>query len=191
MRILLLLLLFLTTESFAQTSRIVTDKKQAKVAFELLNAIRSNPHKYARELGLSNVKTVNRTKLIWNDKLAKAAEFRAYDMAKRSYFDHITPEGFGPNYYIAKAGYRLNKDWLKDISANNFESIAGNHPSAEAGIKAFIIGKGSPGFMHRKHVLGMDPWNSSLVDIGIGFTTVPHGSLYKSYLVVIIAKHDW
>lgn len=191
MRILLLFFCFSSTGLFAQSSKIITDREQARTAFELLNAIRNNPQKYAKELRLTNIKAVTRTNLVWNEALAQAAEFRAYDMAKRSYFNHTTPEGIGPNYYIAKAGYSLNKDWLKDRSANNFESIAGNHATAEAGIRAFIIGKGSPGFMHRKHVLGMDKWNGSLVDIGIGFTRVPQGSLYKSYLVVIIAKHDW
>lgn len=134
---------------------------------------------------------VSNTQLNWNDKLAKAAEFRAKDMANRDYFEHITPEGIGPNYYISKAGYYLNADWLKDIKANNFESIAANHATAVDAIKAFIIGKDSPGFMHRKHILGMDNWYGSLYDIGIGFAKVAEGSTYKTYLCVLIAKHDW
>lgn len=190
MRILLFLLLFSTT-SFAQSRKITTDKKQAKEAFHLLNDIRLNPEKYAKQLGISPVSKVKRVRLVWNKELAKAAEFRAYDMANRNYFDHVSPEGLGPNYYIVKAGYSLNSDWTKKRSANNFESIAANHATAEDGIRAFIIGRGSPGFMHRKHVLGMDDWNGSLVDIGIGFVRSPSGSTYKTYLCVLIAKHDW
>jgi uncharacterized protein YkwD len=164
---------------------------QAKEAYALLNDIRMNPKKYAKVLGISDISKVTSTKLVWNDVLAQVAESRAYDMADQNYFDHVSPKGLGPNHYIAKAGYSLNSDWLKKSAANNFESIAANHPTASDGIKAFVIGKNSPGFMHRKHVLGMDEWNGSLVDIGIGFVRVPVGSRYTSYLCVLIAKHDW
>ncbi len=175
----------------AQRKNIYIDKGQAQEAYRLLNEIRTNPGKYAKELGLKDISKVKRTKLIWNRTLAKVAEYRARDMADRNYFDHVSPEGLGPNYYMDKAGYPLNVAWLKARSANNFESIAANRPSAVEGVKALIIGKGSPGFMHRKHLLGMDEWNGSLVDIGIGFARIPSGAMYKTYLCVIIAKSDW
>ena len=174
-----------------QAQRITTERDEAKDAYVLLNDIRSNPSKYRKQLGISDIQNVTRKALVWNKQLAKVAEERAYDMAKRDYFDHITPDGVGVNVQIAEGGYSLNKDWLKNIKANNFESIAANHPSAEEGIRALIIGKGSPGFMHRKHLLGMDKWNGSLQDIGIGYVRIPSGATYKSYLCVIIAKHDW
>lgn len=168
------------------------DQKEAKAAYTLLNDIRLHPERYARELGFSSVvKKVTRTSLRWNAQLARVAEQRAIDMARHNYFDHVDLHGRGPNYYIHQSGYRLNTDWIKDIRANYFESIAANHPTATDGIKAFIIGKGSPGFMHRKHVLGLDEWNASLVDIGIGFVRASKGSRYQSYLCVLIAKHDW
>lgn len=191
MRALFIFFFIFSTSSIAQNRSITTDRRQAKEAYLLLNDIRMNPEKYAKKLGISQVGKVKQTQLIWNEKLAKVAEFRAYDMAKRNYFDHVTPEGLGPNYYIVKAEYNLNPDWIKKKSANNFESIAANHATASDGIRALIVGKGSPGFMHRKHLLGMDEWNGSLVDIGIGFVQSPMGSTYKTYLCVIIAKHDW
>lgn len=191
MRLMLLLLVLIQGTVVGQNRSITTDRGQAQEAFQLLNNIRMNPEKYAKELGITNIDKVTRTRLVWNDDLAKVAEFRAYDMANRNYFEHTTPEGLGPNYYIAKVGYKLNPKWTEKRSTNNFESIAANHRTAEDGIRAFIIGKGSPGFMHRKHVLGMDNWNGSLVDIGIGFVHSPAGSQYKTYLCVIIAKHDW
>ncbi|QQT37369.1 CAP domain-containing protein [Sphingobacterium spiritivorum] len=175
----------------AQAQRITTERDEAKDAYVLLNDIRSNPSKYRKQLGISDIQNVTRKALVWNKQLAKVAEERAYDMAKRDYFDHITPDGVGVNVQIADGGYTLNKDWLKNVKANNFESIAANHPSAVEGIRALIIGKGSPGFMHRKHLLGMDKWNGSLQDIGIGYVRIPSGATYKSYLCVIIAKHDW
>lgn len=171
--------------------RPTVDRAEATSAFTLLNKIRQNPQAYQRELRLPGRARITRTPLRWNKALAKAAELRAMDMAKRDYFDHTDPDGFGPNYHINRAGYALNPDWLKHKDTNNFESIGANHPSAIDGIKAMIIGANSPGFGHRKHLLGMDEWNASLSDIGIGFVRVPSGSTYQSYLCVLIAKHDW
>ena len=190
MRFILLALLLWVNPIFAQKS-IKTDRREAKKAFEYLNDFRSNPDRYARDLGISRLKNVTRTRLVWNDRLAKVAEARAYDMAKRNYFDHVDPDGYGPNYHIHQGGYNLNPDWLKKRRDNSFESIGANHETAVDVIKSFIIGKGSPGFMHRKHVLGMTDWYGSLKDIGIGFVRVPKGSTYKTYMVVLIAKHDW
>ena len=185
-------MLLIATAANAQRKKVTVDRASAKEAYEYLQAFRNNPRKMMRALGIRfNAGQVSTIQLRWNSDLAKAAELRARDMAERNYFDHSSPEGIGPNHYIVKAGYALNNDWLKKRSANNFESIAANHPTAVDGIKAFIIGKGSPGFMHRKHVLGLDPWNGSLQDIGIGFVRIPEGATYKTYLSVIIAKHDW
>jgi uncharacterized protein YkwD len=176
---------------FAQAQRVFLEKSEAKDAYKLLNNIRLDPEKYKKSLQLSDIQRVTRKALVWNSTLARVAEKRARDMAKRDYFDHVTPDGVGVNMQIEAEGYHLNSAWLQDRKANHFESIAANHPSAEEGIRALIIGKGSPGFMHRKHLLGMDRWNESLQDIGIGYVRVPKGATYKSYLCVIIAKHDW
>lgn len=176
----------------AQTKEISINKEQAQEAFKYLNEFRANPAKLMKALNIKfDASKVSKIQLTWNEQLAKTAEQRAYDMAARNYFDHVTPEGKGPNYFINEGGYSLRADWLKKIETNNFESIGANHATAVDGVKAFIIGKGSPGFMHRKHVLGMDDWNGSLYDIGIGFVEVDNGSPYKTYLCVLIAKHDW
>jgi len=170
---------------------IKIDRREAKKAFNYLNDFRMNPKKYGKEIRVNNLKNVKQTKLVWNDTLAKVAEQRAKDMAKRNYFDHTDPDGYGPNYHINATGYTLNPEWLKKRNANNFESIGANHQTAVDCIKSFIIGKGSPGYMHRKHVLGLDEWNGSLKDIGIAFVRVKKGATFKTYLCVIIAKHDW
>lgn len=193
MRTIYILLVILSFQgAYAQKKKVSIDRDEAKQAYDYINDFRKDSKRLIKELDVRfDLSKVSKVQLKWNDKLAKAAEFRAKDMASRDYFDHTTPEGIGPNYYINKAGYALNSDWLKNIKANNFESIAANHPTAVDGIKAFIIGKSSPGFMHRKHILGMDDWYGSLYDIGIGFAKVPEGSIYKTYLCVLIAKHDW
>lgn len=185
--------LFIVCASFSAPiqKRASVDRDEAKAAFALLNNIRQHPRSYQRQLGLNSRMAITQTPLKWNATLAKVAEARALDMARRDYFDHTDPDGIGPNRHIHQAGYSLNADWLKRKEANNFESIAANYPSASEGIEAMIIGKSSPGFGHRKHLLGQDDWNGSLRDIGIGYVRAPSGSTYKSYLCVIIAKHDW
>lgn len=167
------------------------DRSEARNAYELLNHIRQHPERYRQALGLNPREALTKRPLRWNDTLARVAEARARDMAMRDYFDHVDPEGYGPNYHINQAGYTLNPDWLKEKKANNFESIAANYASASDGIRGLILGKGQAVKYHRRHLLGMDKWNHSLTDIGIGYVRMASGSQYKSYLCVIIAKHDW
>jgi len=170
---------------------VTIDRKAASEAYKLINDIRQHPKKYRRALRLPENSRIAHHPLRWDPTLAKVAEARAKDMALRDYFDHVDPDGYGPNYHIHRGGYRLNADWLKQRAANNFESIGANHPTAVEGVKAMIVGRNSPGFYHRKHLLGMDEWNASLKDIGIGFVRVPSGRSYKTYLCILIAKHDW
>lgn len=180
----------LLATSFSESSPIV-EREEAYAAYELLNHIRKHPERYQQTLQLNPRQALTKTPLRWNDTLARVAEARAYDMAVRDYFSHVDLDGFGPNHHINAAGYTLNADWLKNKNANNFESIAANYEHATDGIRALILGRGQPEKHHRKHLLGMNKWNHSLADIGIGYVRMPSGSQYKSYLCVIIAKHDW
>jgi len=95
------------------------------------------------------------------------------------------------NYFINKSGYRLDPAWLKLKSDNYFESLAANHSSGIDMIKALIIDKQTPSLGHRIHLLGLNEWNATLGDIGIGFSRRNSGSNYKTYICVIIAKHNW
>lgn len=182
---------FATTFGIAQTKPISVDRKQAKQAYEFLNTVRAKPHEFKKELGLGALNKVNTSPLSWNSTLAKVAEQRALDMAKRNYFNHVNPDGIGPNILIYRAGYSLNLEWLNDRTANYFESIGANHDTAIEGMKSLIKGKRENNYAHRRHLLGMDEWNGSLYDIGIGFVHAGKNSHYKTYLVVLIAKHDW
>ncbi len=104
--------------SFSTPNRQTIDRKEAKAAFALLNRIRQNPQAYRRELHLTTHKNVTKIPLRWNETLAKVAEARALDMARRNYFDHTDPDGYGPNYHIHHAGYSLNPDWRKRKNAS-------------------------------------------------------------------------
>lgn len=129
--------------------------------------------------------------LKWNDTLAKVAETKALDMATRSYVAHVDPDGYGLNYYINKAGYSLNPKWLASKELNYFESISAGAASGEAAVRTLLIDKDIPDLGHRKHLLGLDKWTASLYDIGIGYARPVDNSPYKSYVCLIIAKHNW
>lgn len=190
MKYLLVILLFCST-SFQKNDDVIIDKKEAQDAFTLLSEIRNDPDKYYEELSFEKGLTVSKIKLKWNDTLAKVAEAKAYDMAKRNYMGHVDPDGYGMNYYIKKSGYKLQPKWTVEKSANYFESLAANTFSGIEAIKVLVTDKNTPSLGHRKHLLGLDSWNAALTDIGIGFSRRESGSTYKTYTCVIIAKHDW
>lgn len=191
MRFLIFVLCSIALVSGKRPSDIVSDPIQAKQGYEYLLEVRSTPANYYNELGYAKNIKVSGIKLIWNDTLAQVATAKAMDMAKRNYFAHVDPDGFGMNYYINKAGYKLNADWLSKKSMNYFESlVAGDYNGVDA-IKTLIIDAQTPGLGHRIHLLGLNEWNSSLRDIGIGYVRSESGSTYKTYVCVLIAKHDW
>jgi uncharacterized protein YkwD len=176
--------------SFLYNNNPFVVKEEAQQAFQLINAIRSNPEKYYKELHLNSKLRITKTPLRWNDTLAKVAEAKALDMAKRNYFAHVNPDGYGINYLINQSGYKLNADWLKDKKENFFESIGSGYDSGQEAVKALIIDADDPSMGHRDHLLGIKDWDASLVDIGIGFVKCDGGK-YQSYTCIIIAKHNW
>lgn len=176
--------------SFLYNNNPFVVKEEALQAFQLINTIRSNPEKYYKELQLSSKLRITKTPLRWNDTLARVAEAKALDMAKRNYFNHVNPDGYGINFFINQSGYTLNSDWLKDKKENFFESIASGHDSGIAAVKSLIIDEGDDTKGHRNHLLGVTDWDASLYDIGIGFVKSDGGD-YQSYMCIIIAKHNW
>ncbi len=191
MKKILIASLVLILSSFTYlNNKPVPEKAQAKAAFELINAMRKNPDEISKALGVSLKSVKAMPALIWNDTLAKVAEAKAIDMCSRNYFGHVNPEGYGMNYYINKAGYKLNDYYLKNKSANFFESIQAGAVNGQDAVGYLIVDENIPTLGHRKHLLGMGDWNASLTDIGIGFVKNPNpNSMYKSFMCVLIAKH--
>lgn len=163
-----------------------TEKDEAKKAFEYLNQVRANPPAHSPEIGvdLSAVKPIKALK--WNAILAKVAEEKAADMAKRDYFSHTTPEGLGINYLMNQAGYKLPPALLKTKDANFFESIAAGKKSGKEIIQMLILDKDTPGFGHRKHLLGMEKFYADCTDMGVGIASNPQ-SKFKTYACIIVA----
>jgi uncharacterized protein YkwD len=177
--------------AFKTDKDITIHKEEAQKAFVLLTDIRNNPNKYCQELNFEKDLKTSSVQLKWNETLAEVAERKAFDMANRNYFSHVDPDGFGINYYINKSGYSLNADWIRDKSANYFESIIVNAQDGQDAIKRLILDIHTPSLGHRNHLLGLNQWSASLTDIGIGFIKCDFGCSYKTYVTVIIAKHNW
>lgn len=123
-----------------------------------------------------------RRSLNYNPILAKVARARAYDMARRGYFDHVNPEGIGPNYQLISAGYTLGKGYSKGKSANSVESIACGGQTAADPWADWMLSTA-----HRTHVLGLKGFYAEQTEYGIGHAYV-EGSPYGHYWVVITAK---
>ncbi|KPK80713.1 MAG: hypothetical protein AMS27_16275 [Bacteroides sp. SM23_62_1] len=165
-------------------------REEAQKAFRYLNDVRQNPASFSQEIGV-NLSYVQPTpKLKWSDELAEAAEKKAMDMARRDYFDHVDPEGYGMNYWIVKAGYELPADWYSKKSSNNFESIQAGLATGKEAIMSLILDEGTDPPGHRNHLLGIEPFWSNCTDVGIGIARNPD-SEYEYYTCVLVAKHDF
>lgn len=112
--------------------------------------------------------------------LAQVARERAEDMRDRDYFDHVNPDGYGPNYLVTVAGYTLPSYYSTAPDANNVESIAAGYPAPAAAWEAWMNSDG-----HRAHLLGEDEFYARQIDYGIGYAS---GGAYGHYWVVITAE---
>ncbi len=169
-------------------SKNITEKNEAKNAFEYLNKVRGNPKVYGKQLGINLRKVKPQPALIWNDTLARVAEEKANDMALKEYFSHTNKKGQGINILIHKAGYSLPKYYLKKKKDNFFESIAMGSENGVDVINDLIIDKGINPPLHRQHLLGMTDFWEDCVDIGIGFVKT-NNPARPTYVCIIIAKH--
>jgi uncharacterized protein YkwD len=122
-----------------------------------------------------------RPTLTCNGILAQVARERAKDMGVRNYFDHVNPDGFGPNYLVNQAGFELPAWYLGSVTANYIESIAAGYLDSGATWQAWMQ---SP--PHLRHLLGTDSFYAEQVEFGIGYVEVP-GSRFLRYWVVLTA----
>src|SRR6185369_16155823 len=67
--------------------------------------------KIANALVNSSGQRRDRSQMHPDDRLTQVARARAMDMAKRNYFDHVNPDGNGPNYLVRQTGYQLPSFW--------------------------------------------------------------------------------
>jgi uncharacterized protein YkwD len=186
--VLFILTLFVLDASLCARTKATVDKLEAQAAYEYLNKVRRSPKDFSKEikLNLSSVKAM--PLLVWNDTLAQVAEARATDMAEKDYFAHVNKQGEAVNIQLNRAGYVLQKEFLKNKKENSFESIAFGPATGVEAIQGLILDKGINPPNHRKHLLGMTPFWANCYDCGIGFVRTDNPKK-PTYICVIIAKH--
>ena len=116
-----------------------------------------------------------------DERLVMVARARARDMAKRDYFNHVNPDGNGPNYLVRAAGYALPASYSTDRKANSIESIGGGYMSAQECWSELL--KSPP---HRTHLLALEPFFEDQTSYGIGHYYDPN-TTYWHYWVIITA----
>lgn len=117
-----------------------------------------------------------------NPILATVARARAEDMGRRAYFNHVNPDGQGPNYLARQAGYPIPSQYNQEVNGNNIESIGAGANNADGMWNAWMVSE-----KHLTHILGSNEFFVQQNEYGIGFAQVP-GSPYQYYWVVIISK---
>lgn len=139
------------------------------------------------ELGLAAILASHpqqaRERMVCDPILARVARERAADMAARGYFDHVNPDGFGPNYLVRQAGYALPDMYGDDPRINMVESIAGGF-GLNGGGDAWAVWENSDA--HRTHLLGLNWFTAGQERFGIGHVQV-EGSPFTNYWVFISA----
>jgi uncharacterized protein YkwD len=184
--IIISLALIVFGSDFPNNADFQQDDKQAALSY--LNKVRQSPGSYSTEIGVDLGYVKARPELVWSGALASAAQAKAEDMRDRGYFAHVDPDGKGTNIKIHEAGYTLTASFIDNKSNNFFESLGAGHGSGEEGIKALILDSGTNPPGHRNHLLGIDQFWANCTDVGIGFA---RGGSYRTYMVVLIAKHDF
>jgi uncharacterized protein YkwD len=96
-----------------------------------------------------NRAVVSEKALVVSPLLERSAQMKAEDMAKRSYFAHVSPEGKTPWYWFDAGGYRFT---------HAGENLAVRFSDSEAIVRAWMQSEG-----HRTNML-----NGDFTEIGIG-----------------------
>jgi uncharacterized protein YkwD len=108
-----------------------------------------------------------RSSIVYSLELSAVARRHSCDMGHRRYFDHINPEGIGPNRRVILAGIDLPSFYSPDIRANNIESLAGGYQTADETLRGLLE---SPD--HERHILGLTPFYERQIVVGIGYCEV-------------------
>lgn len=122
-----------------------------------------------------------RPTMVYDPLLNLVARTKALDLARRSYFAHVDPDGYGPNKAVQLAGYGLPDWWGDNLDSNFIESIGGGYSSAQAAFDGWMNSAG-----HRRHLLAESDFYASQTRYGVGYAELP-GSPYRRYYVFLSA----
>ncbi len=119
--------------------------------------------------------------LTCSEVLGQVARTHAEDMARRGYFDHTNPEGYGPNYLVRRAGYSLPSFYSTALDGNNIESIGAGYVNAAHAWEGM-----TQSHYHKMHLLGLQSFWLEQKVFGIGYAYNPD-SPAQHYWVIITA----
>jgi uncharacterized protein YkwD len=88
--------------------------------------------------------------LEWSQKLCESAELKSQDMISNNYFDHVSPSGVAPWYWIKQAGYTYTFVG---------ENLALNYYTAQSANTALMNSQG-----HRENIL-----NENFTQMGVAY----------------------
>lgn len=125
-----------------------------------------------------------RPTMVYDPLLNLVARTKALDLARRGYFAHVDPDGYGPNKALQLAGYGLPGWWGDDLDSNYIESIGGGYSSAQAAFDGWMNSAG-----HRRHLLAEVEFYAGQTRYGVGYAELP-GSPYRRYYVFLSAPPD-
>lgn len=126
----------------------------------------------------------NRSRMTLDPVLTAVARSRAADMAKRHYFSHTDPDGYGPNSLVRAGGYALPRSWGGGRGDNYIESIGAGHSTPAAAWEAWMRSS-----VHRTHLLALSSFYRDQTNFGVGFYSDP-ASPFGRYWVVITAPPE-
>lgn len=107
------------------------------------------------------------------------ARARAKDMARRDYFGHTDPDGYGPNRILRLTGYGLPDSYTLP---NNIESLAaGTNYTPSRAFQAWLDSS-----LHRPHLLADGSFYEGQTRYGVGYAKSAR-SRYKHYYVFLSA----
>lgn len=120
-----------------------------------------------------------RAPCIYSNVLQQAATDHCVDMATRSFFSHVNPDGIWPNQRAREAGFRLPQEWPDD--ANYVESICAGQPTPQEAWNAWMHSES-----HKTHLLGLTGFFAAQVNVGVGYAHNGN-SVYQHYWVIVSA----
>lgn len=120
-----------------------------------------------------------RGELECDQRLVRAAQWRADNMRDREWFGHTAPDGESPNNLVRRFGFRL-PDAYSD--ANQVESLVWGYDAPDVALRELL--KSSK---HRTHILGENAFFEAQNRIGVGHSM---GGILERYWVVLIARRS-
>ncbi|NJL06540.1 MAG: hypothetical protein HC911_16875 [Chloroflexaceae bacterium] len=121
--------------------------------------------------------------LVCDPTLERIAREMAQDMSVRDFFNHVNPDGIGPNELVRRGGYPLTSGYDPTITANNIQSI-GRGGTLE---QMWPLWMNSDS--HRLHLIGDGPFWIAQTDYGIGYYYDPN-SPSQHYWVILTARKE-